>query len=138
MKIYLVFFGRKGAIIKTIETYSDDESSISSSSSDNKLKRIDEIQTDKITLEDCSVTYFAGYLIYKCYKKFNCDNCQNNLQTNKNLNDKSQLILINTNYSSCQNDIALKAPSINFNKIINRVLEIFENHFVQIQYKKKN
>ncbi|KAL4148879.1 hypothetical protein QTP88_003024 [Uroleucon formosanum] len=123
---------------ETIETYySDDESSISLSSSDNKLKRIDEIQTNRITLEDCSVTYFAGYLIYKCYKKFNCQNCQNNLQTNKNLNDKNQLLLINKNYSSCQNDIALKAPSINFNKIINRVLEIFEKHFDKIQYKKK-
>ncbi|KAL4126514.1 hypothetical protein QTP88_010736 [Uroleucon formosanum] len=121
---------------ETIETYySDDESSISSSSSDNKLKRIDEIQTNRIILEDCSVTYFAGYLIYKCYKKFNCQNCQNNLQTNKNLNDKNQLLLINKNYSSCQNDIALKAPSINFNKIINRVLEIFEKHFDKIHIK---
>jgi len=99
---------------ETIETYSDDESSISSSSSessdDNKLKRIDEILTDTISLEDCSVTYFAGYLIYKCYKKFNCHHCQNNLQINNNLNDKNQLLLLNKNSSSCQNDIALKAP----------------------------
>lgn len=124
---------------ETIETYSDDESSISSSSSaDNKLKLIDEIQTDiTITLEDCSVTYFAGYLIYKCYKKFNCHHCQNNLQTNNNLNDKNQLLLIHKNYSSYQNDIALKAPSIDFNKIINRVLDIFEKYFDKIQYKKK-
>jgi hypothetical protein len=49
---------------ETLETYSDDESSISSGlSDDNKLKRIEEIQTDMITLEDCSVTYFAGYFI---------------------------------------------------------------------------
>jgi len=68
----------------------------------------------------------------------NCQNCQNNLQTNKNLNDKNQLLLINKSYSSCQNDIALKAPSINFNKIINHVLDIFEKHYDKIQYKKKN
>jgi hypothetical protein len=90
-----------------------------------------------ITLEDCSVTYCAEYLIYKCYKKLDCHHYQNNLQTNKNLNDKNQLLLINKNSSSYQNDIALKASSINFNKIVNLVLGIFEKHYDKIQYKKK-
>lgn len=41
-----------------------------------------------VTLEDCSVTYFAGYLGYKCMKKFDCNHCQNELFIDKNLNDK--------------------------------------------------
>ncbi|XP_060845172.1 uncharacterized protein LOC132924740 [Rhopalosiphum padi] len=89
---------------ETIETYSDDESSISSSSSaDNKFKCVDKIQTDivTVTLEDCSVTYFAGYLIYKCYKQFNCHHCQNNLQTNKNLNDKNQSRRVHRSLHTC-------------------------------------
>lgn len=98
---------------------------------------VDEIITNKITLEDCSVTYFAGYLAYKCNKKFNCHKCQNNLFTDKNLNEKRQLLLINKNYSSFDQDGGLKAPSFSLNKIINRALEIFENNFVKIQHKKK-
>ncbi|KAL4135077.1 hypothetical protein QTP88_006734 [Uroleucon formosanum] len=42
------------------ETYSDDEPSSSSSLSDNELNPIDDTQTGTITLQDCSVNYFAG------------------------------------------------------------------------------
>jgi len=80
-------------------------------------------------LEDCSVTYFAGYLAYKCIKKFNCHFCQNIFLTSKDLNEKNQILLINKNYSSFENNnTGLKAPSISFNEIINHSLDIFENY----------
>jgi len=37
-----------------------------------------------VTLEDCTVSYFAGYLDYKNIKKINCSNCQNKLFIDKN------------------------------------------------------
>lgn len=43
------------------------------------------------SLEDYSVSYFAGYLGYKCKKKINY--YLNELFVNKNLNDKKQLQL---------------------------------------------
>ncbi|KAF0748913.1 Transposable element P transposase [Aphis craccivora] len=86
---------------------------------------------------DCSVTYFSGYLRYKCYKKFNCHYCQNNLQTNNNLNDKNKLLLIHKNYSSYQNDIAFTAPSIDFNKIINPYWTFLKNILIKFCTKKK-
>lgn len=47
-----------------------EESSLSSSSNDscNNFNIIDE-EKEKVTLEDCSVVYFAGYLAYKTTKK---------------------------------------------------------------------
>lgn len=48
--------------IEIIETYSDIESSKFSSLSIDKLNSIDEIQSDKITWEDCSVAYFVEFL----------------------------------------------------------------------------
>lgn len=48
--------------IEIIETYSDIESSKFSSLSIDKLNSIDEIQSDKITWEDCTVAYFVEFL----------------------------------------------------------------------------
>jgi hypothetical protein len=118
---------------------SDTESNISliSSTTDDETCPVVETITDKVTLEYCSVTYFAGYLAFKCHKKFNYNHCKNHLFTDKNLNEKRQLLLINENYSSFDRDTGLKAPLISFNKIINRVLEIVEKHFEKIQHRKK-
>jgi hypothetical protein len=43
-------------------------------------------------------------------KKFNCNHCQLELFTDKNLNDKKQLLLLNKNYTSIYNESGLKAP----------------------------
>lgn len=119
-----------------IDANSDVESNIFSSSSPDILNSIEDTQSNKVILEDCSVTYFSGYFAYMCDKQFNCNHCPNILQTNQNLSDKNQLLLINKNYSSFKNDIGLKALSIFFNKIINCLLDIFEKHFEKIQHKK--
>lgn len=121
-------------INETQSDCSDTESIISSSS----LTFPDQNEIKKVTLEDCSVTYFAGYLTFKCLKKFIGHLCQNNFLTNKNLNEKNQIFSINKNYSSFENDkFGFKAPSIYFNKIINHILDIFEKHFEKFYHRTK-
>jgi hypothetical protein len=90
-----------------------------------------------ITLEDCSVTYFSGYLAYKCLKKFNCIECKINLIIEKNLNDKNQILLIHKNYSDIEKYTGLMAPSNQLNHIIDRTLSMFETTFKKFQHKKK-
>ena len=128
-------------ISPTLNSDSDTEfisnlSLFASISSDEDSVNNETIGND-VTLEDCSVSYFAGYLGFKCLNKFNCNHCQHELFTNKNLTDKKQLLLLNKNYSSINNKIGLKAPSNNFNNVINKILNIFENHYINYLHKKK-
>lgn len=69
--------------------------------------------------------------------KFNCNNCQLELFMDKNLNDKKQLLLLNKNYISINNESELKAPSNNFNNFTNKILNIFENNYENYLNKKK-
>lgn len=123
-----------------LSSYSDSECisnlSFSSMSSDEDSINSTNIKND-VTLEDCSVTYFAGYLGYKCIKKFNCDHCQNELFVDKNLNDKKQLHLLNKNYTQIENESGLKAPSNSLNNVVNKILNIFENNYKNYLHKKK-
>uniref|UniRef100_A0A2S2P4P3 Transposable element P transposase n=1 Tax=Schizaphis graminum TaxID=13262 RepID=A0A2S2P4P3_SCHGA len=61
-------------IESTNDSLSDTESisSLPSISSPKKLKVHETEKKKSITLEDCSVTYFSGYLAYKCIAKFDC------------------------------------------------------------------
>jgi hypothetical protein len=62
------------------ETSSDSNSSFLSSSSIAIIpEKCETISIQETTLEDCCVTYFSGYLAYKCMKKFNCIDCKINL-----------------------------------------------------------
>jgi hypothetical protein len=76
-------------------------------------------------------------LVYKCIKKFNCNFCQQELFTNKNLCDKKQLLLLNKNYTPINDVSELKAPSNNFNNVINKILNVFENNHKNYFHKKK-
>lgn len=88
-----------------------------------------------MSLEDCSITYFAGYLAFKCIKKFNCKYCECELITEKLLDEKNQLLILNKNYSSL--DTGLKAPTKYFNNIIDRILNIFEKKLIIYSIEKK-
>jgi len=122
-----------------IHSLSDSESTSSlTSTSSFKSEKIEAEKNTIITLEDCSVIYFSGYLAYKCIKKFNCEVCKVNLTSEKNLNNKNQILLIYKNYPDINKDAGLMAPSISLNNVIDRALNIFENIFEQIQHKKKS
>lgn len=124
--------------VSDISDTSDTSSNCSSSSSSIKsVPDPDIIKPNDITIEDCSVTYFSGYLAYKCDKKFNCNDCNTHLTTKRDLNDKNQLLLVHKNYSDIDKDTGLKAPSVELKNVIDHALEIFEKKFEKIQHTKK-
>jgi len=114
------------------DTLSDTSSNCSSSSSSTKSVPNPEIlKPNDITLEDCSVTYFSGYLAYKCTKKFICNDCNEHLTTKRDLNDKNQLLLVHKNYSDIDEKTGLNTPSDELKNIIDHALEIFEKFNIQ-------
>ena len=82
-----------------IENDQSSDTNSECSSIDTVLSVQENLNTIPVTLEDCSVTYFAGYLALKCIKKFNCEYCKDQLIIEKDLNDKNQILIINKNYS---------------------------------------
>lgn len=82
------------------------------------------------------MTYFAGYLAYKCMNKFNCDDCKKYLSKEKSLTDKNQILLVHKNYSDIEMNTGLMAPSDHLNKVIDRTLAIFETTFEKVHHKK--
>lgn len=107
-----VFVQEQITVDKTFKEISDtpyNSSNCSSTSSSTSLTDMsDIIKTNVMTLENCSVTYFSGYLAYKCNNKFNCDDCNTNLTTKKNLNEKNQILLLCKNYSEINEETELK------------------------------
>ncbi|KAL4121023.1 hypothetical protein QTP88_013608 [Uroleucon formosanum] len=95
----------------------------------------EDLNSISVTLGDCSVTYFAGYLAFICIKKFSCENCKSDLIMEKDLNEKNQILIIKKNYSLF--DTGLMAPTKIFNYIIDNILNIFENNFDNVKHKKK-
>lgn len=127
---------------KTINEGSESGSDTpSSSSSSSPIKIISEkCDTKKINetiaLEDCSVSYFSGYLAYKFIKKFDCIDCKRNLIIDKSLNDKNQILLIHKNYSDIEKHTGLMEPSDQLNHIIDRTLNIFEKYLKNFNTRK--
>jgi len=115
--------------LDTEESLSISVNSTSSTNSSNE-----EYSESTVSLEDCSVTYFAGYIAFKCIKKCNCKYCECQLVTEKLLDEKTQLLILNKNYSSL--DTGLKAPEKHFNNIMDRILIIFEKKFDNLQHRK--
>lgn len=56
-----------------------------------------------ITLEECSITYFTGYLAKSTLTKHKCQECQKNLVKELNLEDQKQLLILNKSYSFNKN-----------------------------------
>lgn len=81
-------------------------------------------------LENCAVTYYAGYLVRKTIDKFNCDNCRSSLQNNNDieLTDENEIFLLNKNYGKCGR-IALVVPTPEIRAIINRCSLLFNKYF---------
>jgi len=54
------------------------------------------------------------------------------LVIDKNVYDKKQLFLINTNYTLIDNENGIKIQSNWFNNVINIMLNIFENNYKKL------
>ncbi|CAI6356302.1 unnamed protein product [Macrosiphum euphorbiae] len=122
-----------------IETDLDEEQNnlVSDNSSETSSLSLD-CSPIPASLETCTVVYFSGYLANKCLEKFKCVDCYSNLITEKDLNDKNQLLLTYKTFDNIfTNTKGLKMPSSILLKISNICLAIFERKFEDIKIEKK-
>lgn len=117
---------------------SDTESLLSSSSNDLCDNLSKEKEKMDVTLEDCTIVYFAGYLAYICLNNFDCNSCVIQLITDTNINNKDQLFIINKTFSNVKNikTNGLKSPSKKLVELVTCAIYIFEDKFVKVQHKK--
>lgn len=111
-------------ISSTVDSSKSDEEQDQDQSSSSQSEE----NTEQKSLEDCSVTYFAGYLGYICVKKFHCNLCQEYFLSNIDLNDEDQLLIINKMYENITSG-GLLAPTKQFRNIVNESLRIFERYY---------
>lgn len=116
--------------------YNDSDSNDESSASTDTVDFILENNID--TLESCSTVYFAGYLAKKCLDMFSCSECTSSLIIReKNLNDKSQLLILYKTYDHIEQTQGLKSPSIHLINVTKICLNVFKNLFSKIRHGKK-
>jgi len=93
------------------------------------------IENTKTTLEDCSITYFAGYLAKRCVDNFNCTYCKNIMLTDKEDIDQNKMLILYKTFKHIDplSTGGLKMPT-NWQINVCRIsLKIFENHFQNIK-----
>lgn len=103
---------------------------VAMSSTENRSQSHD-ISGTNVTLEECSLTYFAGYLAKTCVEKFNCQTCAANLLQQIELNDPVQLLIIHKAYMSSKG-IQLKMPSEDLLKLVHMALDHYNSIFMNI------
>lgn len=118
--------------------------SIASSSSDSddtyNCTENESIPMSSLSLEKCSLEYYAGYLAMKCVKKIECNKCYNQLiNTNKSLVDKDQLFILHKTFDHIDwtsTDVGLKAPTKELVDFVQESLMIFQNYYEDVKWKK--
>lgn len=106
------------------------------SSSDSKMSP-DISDEAEVCLEDCSVTYFSGYLAKVCIAKFNCEQCKLELITKKDLDNKKELLILYKTYENVNvnDDSGLKTPSRELQKVVDISLKVFEENINDLYFK---
>ncbi|KAL4103435.1 hypothetical protein QTP88_018812 [Uroleucon formosanum] len=91
-----------------------------------------------LSLENCSILYFAGYIAKRCMEMFKCVKCEELLiLTSQYLQDKNQLLLLHKTYGDSKSIEVLKNPSKLMICITKTCLDIFNKHFNEIKHEKK-
>lgn len=97
------------------------ESSMSSNSSSDSWT-VDSIQLEQeavVNLENCSNTYFAGYLAMKIISKFSCLNCEKLLiRSDLSIPNKLDFLIFCKNYDSKISEMHLKIPTTELTQFI--------------------
>lgn len=85
---------------------------------------------DETDLEDCAISYYAGYLIKKTLDKFQCDVCRSSFQAfdDSILSDRKNIFLLNKNYG-CNETIHLLVPSVDMHTMVQRFMLTFNKYF---------
>lgn len=125
------------------ENCSGDESDSSSSTtlSLSSLSSIDVPMLEEfeaqVTLEDCSNSYFAGYLGNKCFTKFKCDKCLNIMikSDEENQFNQQEFLIFCRNYDSKICDTFLKRPTHSFTQFINLAQKIIKKIVEKMPHK---
>lgn len=94
------------------------------------------MHNEKLSLESCSVVYFAGYLAKKCWEKFLCIDCDST-KNNEHLNDPSQILILHKMLDNIGSTQGLKIPSHKLLDIVVICLDAFKKLFLNIKSEKK-
>lgn len=95
-----------------------------------------ELENDKlnVTLEECSISYFAGYLAKRCIDNFQCENCKQVLVNNEIYNNSNEILIMYKTFEQIDffGNEGLKKPSTWLIKICKISLNIFKTTFKTI------
>jgi hypothetical protein len=118
------------------EPEEEEEEKISDSSID--FDQVGEVSERALTLEDCSTAYFAGYLLKRLKDRIDCENCKNIFGGQKNIKDRSQILIIEKTFPGIKKDTeGLVCPSKRFVRICKKALLIFKNQFRKKSHQRK-
>lgn len=94
--------------------------------------------TPIVTLEQCSNTYFSGYLGKKCVEKFKCRLCENVMlkETNDEQFNEKEFLIFCKNYDSQSSNLFLRRPTDLFEKFISHAQIIIKKMVEKMPHKK--
>jgi len=108
-----------------------DNESISSQSS--SVTEIPEEEKIEISLENCSNSYFAGYLGYKCLKEFKCNDCTSKfLKPDEYFFNEQEFLIFYKSYESKDPEKnVLNKPTKMFTYFVQRAQKIISTYVTQ-------
>lgn len=123
--------------IEDLNESSDSSSSVSLSSMSFTEESDDGFKTN-VTLEQCSNTYFSGYLGKKCVEKFQCRLCENVMlkETNDEQFNEKEFFIFCKNYDSQSSNLFLRRPTDSFEKFIFHSQQIIKQIVEKMHHKK--
>ena len=80
-------------------------------------------------INDNALRYFAGYLLYKVIKRFNCDACADLLKPDLETLSSSEFLILNKEYGYVNKNLKLKAPIDYFFNLIKIHFNTFQRIF---------
>lgn len=86
----------------------EEDDSTSTSTSEEEM----ELEVSEVSLEECALTYFAGYLGGKVNTKFQCNKCQAKLTTDEPITGENYEYILNKDFNLHMSDTStLVSPS---------------------------
>jgi len=114
------------------------DSSMSSNVSSDSWTVIQLEQEAVVNLENCSNTYFAGYLAMKVISKFSCLNCEQLLiRSDLSIPNKLDFLIFCKNYDSKISEMHLKIPTSELTQFIILAQKILADILEKKPHRKK-
>lgn len=122
---------------ESLDSSSSSVSSVSLSSMSFPEESVDDY-TPSVTLEQCSNTYFSGYLGKKCVEKFKCRLCENFMlkETNDEQFNEKEFLIFCKNYDLQSSNLFLRRPTDLFEKFIFHAQIIIKKMVEKMPHKK--